>query len=187
MIEPTTNTKRLREAFYRIFKSRDPFEPTSQEAFPLRVVLYPTDVYYLTGEQFGALMGALHDCGEREFFVSMVESEPEARNWNTDENRHWVCKEPSFDEYMNIELFLENAIYSSSGSWGILISHEHHALLVCHSSFWKAFQKRYPNWEQDQIEFINNWYTNEKETGCDIGWLNPFLAHLKPNFQNVKS
>jgi hypothetical protein len=178
MISTAIDIARLREVFFRIFNSRNPFEPAGQEDFAVRAILFPTDVYYLDSSQFQALMGAMRDCGENFFFLSMVESEPDSRNWAVDESIHWLCEEPTYEEYRNVDIYIENALYSSDGKWGILISHEQHALLVCYPSFWDAFRSQYPSWENDKDKFIESWHLNEKETGCNIEWLNPFLAHL---------
>lgn len=185
MIKQTNDTARLREAFYRVFRSRDPFSAAGHEELPVRVVLYPTYGYYLETQQFQALIGALHDCGEREFFISMVEAEPEPRNWDSKEFTHWVCEKPTLEEYMSIGVFIENALYSPSGSWGILLSHEDHALLVCQPSFWDAFQSRYPNWRQDLEQFIELWRFHEKERDVDVGWLEPLLDHLTPTLPQL--
>lgn len=174
MIKSITDTTRLHEAYHRVFRSRDPFTPAGQPEMPVRVILFPTDNYRLTAEQFRALTNTLLDCGEREFFVSEIEVEPDP----FDAGDHWICEEPSFSEYTDLLIVIENALYSSSGSWGILLSHELHALLVCRQSFWDAFKKRYPNWKRDQDEFIESWQYNEKELGSDVKWLKPFLAHL---------
>jgi hypothetical protein len=177
MIKPLTDISNLRETFYKVFNSLSPFDPAGRDEFPVRAVLYPTSVYYLEVEQFQALMHALGECGEREFYISMVEWEPESRVWDTKENSHWLCLNPAFEEYEKISLYIENAMYSVSGLWGILQSHEEHALLVCHDELWESFQKHYPNWRQDYVEFIEYWKEVE-DRDVDVGWLKPFLAHL---------
>ena len=177
MIEPVTDIAPLKEAFYKVFNSRSPFDPTSRDEFPVKAVLYPTSVYYLEVEQFKALMRAIEDCGEEEFYISMVEFEPEQRVWSTEENNHWVCRKPTLEEYERVELYIENAMYSVNGSWGVLQSHEEHALLVCHGTLWESFEKYYPDWRKDYSEFIDYWKEIESE-GINVEWLKPFLAHL---------
>ena len=177
MIEPVTQTAPLKEAFHQVFNSRSPFDPAGRDEFPVKAVLYPTSVYYLEVEQFQALMRALEDCGEEEFYISMVEFEPEERVWGVGENSHWLCRKPALEEYERVELYIENALYSVSGSWGVLQSHEEHALLVCHDALWVSFERYYPDWRKDYTEFIDYW----KEVGSDgvnVEWLNPFLSHL---------
>ncbi len=152
MIKSIIDTTLLREAYQRVFRLRDPFTPAGQPEMPVKVVLFPTDNYHLTAEQFRALTGALLDCGEREFFISEIEVEPDP----FDTGDHWVCEEPSFSEYTNLLIVIENALYSSSGSWGILLSHELHALLARHPSFQDAPKKRYQNWKKDQNELLES-------------------------------
>lgn len=176
MIKRATDIKELRQAFYSVFKSRDPFEPAWQVDLPIKIVLFPTDSYHLTFGQFQALIGALLSCGERKFFISEIEGESDP----FDTGYHWVCEEPNFTEYTNLTVGIENSIYSLSCSWGILLSQELHALLVCDYSFWNAFQKQYPNWGQDREEFIKYWSDNEKAYGSDISWLQDFLDSLRP-------
>lgn len=178
MIKHTSATGELRKAFYRVFKSRNAFSAAGREEFPVRVVLYPTYGYYLEANQFRALVSALHEYDEEKFFISMIEAEPEPRNWGQ-EFTHWECENPTLDEYMNLELFLENSIYSSSGSWGILVSHEDHALLVCQHPFWSIFEKYYPAWKQDLEQFNERWQRLKMEKGIDVEWLKPLLSHLK--------
>jgi hypothetical protein len=174
MIKRVTETTLLNQAFYRVFRSTDPFAPAGRLEMPIRIVLYPTYGYHLNADQFQALADTLSDCGEPDFFMSLIEVEPDP--FATEYN--WVCEVPSLSEYMDLPLPAENGLYSMNGLWGILVSHEDHALLVCHSLFWHAFQQRYPNWKQDQEKFIQAWYRNEKELGSDVQWLREFLAHL---------
>lgn len=140
--------------------------------------MYPTSVYYLEAEQFLDLMAALRERGEQEFYISMIESEPEQRVWGTSEKSHWLCRTPTLEEYEKLDLFIENALYSVNGSWGVLISHEHYALLVCDSELWESFQKYYPAWQKDYTEFIDYWKEVESGGVKVSQWLNPFLAHL---------
>jgi hypothetical protein len=181
MIKPTTNLDQLRTAFYSVFKSSNPFAPVGQERMSIKAIIYPTNVYYLESDQFQALIKTLIDFGEDEFFISLteLESDPfETTTLNTGEDKHWICQTSTFDEYINIELFVENAIYSSKGTWGILLSHESHALFVCTQPFWKVFQKQYPSWKGDLRQFIDLWHTYHKERGINIDWLQPLLNHL---------
>lgn len=181
MIKHTTDTSPLKEAFYKAFKSPKPFAPVGQEQMVVKAVLYPTNVYYLELDQFNALTTALKICGENEFFISLTETESdlfEKATFDDGEYKHWICKMTDFEEYMSIDLFMENAIYSSKGTWGVLMSHESHALLVCDESFWNEFQKSYPDWEDNLKEFTNLWQTYNSERGVNIEWLQPFISHL---------
>ena len=177
MIEPVTDAAPRRKAFYQVFNSRSPVQPAGRDEFPVRALLYPTDCRFLEGVQFRALMGALEDCGEREFYLSMVEFQPERRVWGGGENNHWLCRNPTFDEYEQTDVYIENALYSVNGSWGVLLSHEDHALVVCHEALWQSLERRYPDWRKGYDEFIDYWKEVESR-GVNVDWINPFLSHL---------
>ena len=179
MIKRATDTGLLSQAFDHIFKTLDPFAPAAQPDVPIRRVLYPTFNYHLDANQYKAMIRALLDCGEQEFFISIVEHELKYNDPFT-AGEHWICESSSYTEYTDLPLVLENALYSTNGLWGILVSHESHALLACHPSFWGVFQKHYPDWEQDQRRFVEYWQCNQKVYGSDISWLQDFLDSLMP-------
>jgi hypothetical protein len=182
MIEPVTDIAPLREAFYKVFSSRSPFDPAGRDEFSVKAVLYPTYGSHLEVKQFQALTRALADCGEHEFYISMVEWEPERRVWDVEENSHWLCWQSTLEEYKGAEIYLENALYSTRGSWGVLLSHEDHALLVCHDELWESFENCYPDWRKDYAEFINYWKEVESE-GVNVDWLKSFLSHLTKSLE----
>ena len=171
MIEQIIDTFELKEKFSIIFRSTNPFLDAGQVAFPIKAVIYPTYGYYLTKYQFDALKYANESIGSTEFYISQVEykpSDPFIRG------EHWKCINPSFEEYYDISIGMENAIYSTNGSWGLLISHEDHALLVSNIEFWEVFKNQYPNWAKDYLSFLNYW------RDLEIGekWLENFCSKL---------
>lgn len=182
MIRRVTETKVLSQAYNRIFKSLNPFSPAVQIEVPVRRVLYPTYGYHLDANQYQALTKALIDCGEKEFYISILEYERKYNGPFT-EGDHWVCELSNYLEYAELPIVLENALYSTNGMWGILISHELHALLACHPRFWEAFRKYYPNWKQDQDRFVEEWKYNHNTYGSDISWLDDFLDSLTDTMQ----
>lgn len=175
MIKILQDSNRAKLAFHKLFSSTNPFEPAGRVDLPVRVVLFPTDSYHLDQAQFDALISAAQ--GTR-FFISEMESidpfDPHAR-WK---RKHWECTNPTFDEYASLMIGVDNALYSENGSWGVIISHELHALLVCDEQFWRVFGDGYPNCEHDFDEFIEYWRRIREEAGTDTKWLPTFVAHL---------
>ena len=171
MIEPVLSGRSLEQIYYSIFRSTDPFGDAGQSTFPIKAVIYPTYGYHLTERQFKALKEANDITGGKEFFISQVEHEP-ANPFVVGE--HWKCVNPSFSDYNEISIALENAIYSVDGSWGALVSHEDHALIVSKMDFWKAFKDIYTDWREDYILFLNNW----KQSKEDSSWQDNFLKSL---------
>jgi hypothetical protein len=62
-------------------------------------------------------------------------------------------------------------------TWGILISHEDHALVVSDDRFWGGFSRAYPTWGDDREQFVATWREYGR-SGVDVAWLGPFLDHL---------
>lgn len=178
MIRILENIDRPKAAFQKLFLSTDPFEPAGRTELSVRVVLFPTDNYHLEREQFEALILAARNNHESSFFVSEMESsdpfDPNAR-WK---RKHWECTDPIFEEYTSLPLGIDNALYSESGSWGVLLSHELHGLLVCNEQFWQVFKNNYSKHGNDFKEFIEYWDRLRTESGTDPKWLDTFVAHL---------
>jgi hypothetical protein len=171
MIEKITHAKNLEKACSRVFSSTDPFSSAAQSHLPVKAVIYPTYGYYLTELQFNALIYANKAMGSNEFFISQVEY---GYNNSFVEGEHWRCIDPSFKEYSEVSIGLENAIYSVDGTWGILISHEDHALWASSVEFWGAFKSHYPDWIKDYFSFLEKW----KNLTVDKNWLKDFLNGL---------
>lgn len=178
MIKSIEQIDQARTAFCRLFSSTNPFEPVGRTEYPVRVVIFPSDSYHLEREQFDALIHAARSNQETSFFISEMESsepfDPNAR-WK---RKHWECTDPTFEEYTSLPLGIENALYSESGLWGVLLSHELHGLLVCSEQFLKAFKTCYSNYADDFQEFIDYWQRIRDESQTETKWLDPFVAHL---------
>jgi hypothetical protein len=181
MIQPFDDSKLMKESFCQVFKSHNPFEPAGRDDMPIKTILFMTDSYHLEQQQFYALANTLNDLAESEFFVTEIEGVANPFDTINSKRDSWLCVNSTFKEYTQIPTGIENAVYSKSGSWGILLSHELHGLLVCEDRFWSVFQKWYPLWEDDVRGFIEFWRTNEKENGVKHKWLRPLLSHLNPS------
>jgi len=171
MVELISYAKNLEKLYYKVFRSTDPFVDAGQPILPIKAVIYPTYGYHLKEQQFEALKGANKAIGSIEFFISQIEHYP-ANPFVVGE--HWKCIDPSFEEYNETSIALENAIYSADGSWGFLISHEDHALIVSDLEFWEAFKKLYSDLREDYYLFLNYW----KQVNEGKSWLDHFLASL---------
>lgn len=170
MIEKLRNAESYRMKINAIFQSTDPFADAGRDAFPVKAVLYPTKGYHLNESQFTALLKACAEIGEKEFFVSQIEADSEAelpKDWN------WRCVSPTYEEYYELPLVIENAHYSKNGTWGILVSHESHGLLVSTEDFWDAFKSTYTNWDDDYRNFEEYWKDIERRD-----WYGKFINSL---------
>ncbi len=169
----TTSLPVIRSAWEQVFRSNDPFAWPFRPKFTVGRIFYPTDGYHLTKPQFLAIGEALKQAGEKGFFLSVVESEGLSfleKNWG-----HWACENPSYEDYSKLPLTLENAIYSKEGNWGVLISHEMHALIAGSREFMTALDEQYRGWPNDLRLLREAWFENPS-----AGWLEPTISHTDP-------
>jgi len=163
----------IRSAWQRVFSTNDAFAWPFQDTVEIGRVFYPTDGCHLTREQYSSLVSAIRNVGETGFFLSVVESEGLSfldRDWG-----HWSCGLPSYEEYSELNLTLENALYSKDGYWGVLVSHEMHALIGGTKAFMTALGDHYQGWTDDLRMLREAWSDNANAT-----WLEPTVSRMAP-------
>ena len=153
LITRETDRGLLRRTWASVFASTDPFTVPFTETIEAYVVFHPTDGYHLTRSQYEVLLAAARDVGDGHFFVSVVEYEPDFIS----EQDHWRCSFPSYDDYLRLPLVLENAIYSAQSQWGVLVSHEDHALVGGSREFMRHIHDSYPDWREDISRLRSTW------------------------------
>ena len=145
-------------AWRSIFSGNDPIAWPFRQEFEYCRLFYPTDGCHLTAQQYLALTNAVQGIGEDGFFLSIVESQGQSflnRSWG-----HWSCDLPSHEEYSELCLTLENALYSRNGHWGVLVSHEMHALVGGTRTFMTELGKHYRRWADDLRLLREYWSGN---------------------------
>ncbi len=162
--------KKVEEIFFRIFKNKDPFGEMFQENIVKRMILCPIDGYYLNKNQYSAILEALKVNGERRFVISIIEG------YN---NESWLVEtNTSYNEYLQLPVYLENAIFSTQGDWGLMISHEEYAVLGGDELFISDFLSTYSNPDEDIINFVEMWNYNKEKYKSDLNWLDVFFKHM---------
>ena len=73
---------------------------------------------------------------------------------------HWWCQFPSYEDYLNLPLVLENAIYSIKGNWGIVISHEDHGVVGGTEEFINQVREQYPQASSEIVDLKEAWQDN---------------------------
>jgi hypothetical protein len=144
----------LRTAWERIFISTDPFGMPFSGRFTDVLPFFPTDGYHLTQTQYAAVCDAALKQGDSAFCLSVIEYEGGAF-WNC--GHHWWCRFPSYEEYRALPLVLENSLYSPHGDWGLLVSHEDHALVAGGAAFLEELRRSYTAFSQDLRELKATW------------------------------
>ena len=153
MIKEVNCDLQMRDSWERIFRSNDPFCDPFVEAVCSRLLFYPTDVYNLTDVQYNAVINTMRALDEEYFYVSVVE-------WAGDffkRGQHWWCQRPSYDEYSELPLILENALYSKSGVFGAILSHEMHGIIGGTKDFIDTLKREYPTWRKDRESIKDDW------------------------------
>ncbi len=169
-IEKVQDVDQLRERWSSLFISNDPFVYPFVSRIEASSLFYPTEGYRLSREQYLAVTNAARAVGDKGFILSEVE-------WDEDffeRGKHWFCRFPSYEEYLSVPLGLENAIYSPNFTWGVLISHEDHAVLGGSKTFMDTIYAQYPRKQTDIEQLHHYWRDNPNN-----GWVAPLLASLK--------
>jgi hypothetical protein len=181
-VQKADDISRLKEAFQRVFKKSDPFGNPFQETLNEKMLIFPTNGYYLQENQFHALMKTIEQVGQGTFIAS--ESEGDSFNLSQDFHselapQHWVADNTiAYKDYQSMPLVVENSLYSPKGEWGLQISHEDHAVLAGNSLFINTFKEAYPEWGEDKEKFHQYWVDANKEFSTDITWIDDFLKQF---------
>jgi len=177
----------LREAkpvLDRVFATENPFDPPFALAIQARIILFP--VHYAMDRLLSrAIKKASSLLNENSFYLSALER-PKAEE--QDRPYHWLIPFTHLEEYRELgyPFVLENAIYSTSGTWGVMFSHERHAVLGGPPEFVQVVTQELPKLT-DQVEtFIETWKRNQKRLGGNVDWLIRLLTHVYGDEQAQK-
>lgn len=162
----------LRQCWREVFVSNNPFSYPFGEDVEACVAMYPTSGYALGEEQYDAVVRAAQTVGGTTFYLSVVERAGDF----LDHDEHWLCTLPSYQAYNSLPVVIENALYSTEGGWGILLSHEQHAVVGGSQTFVDSVKEAYPRWRSDIYELVQTWKDNPNR-----GWLGNLLPHLDGN------
>lgn len=168
--------KRMRSTYGQLFKGNDPFTEVFTDELPNRLILCPTKGYFLTDEQYLALIRTMGTLGESSFFISEVEGEHDVFN----NPGHWrINVDTPYEDYCQLPIYLENAIYSEAGNWGLIISHEEHALFGGSHYATQLFKDNLTNWRDGKTQFNVKWEHNKKLYGSEVGWISGLISHIE--------
>lgn len=174
-LEQLAWSKQAQTPFRAVFSSADPFGAPFSSAMSSRAILFPV-AFILDRGQFAALFEAAAAVGEREVLLSVVEGSSSGRV----RGPHWRVGASDYDEYCALGEpgVLENALYSPSGLWGLLVSHEQHALVGGKQEFISTLEASFPKFRQGISAFLAYWRENRERRGTDTRWIVALLSHL---------
>ena len=192
-------------AFWSVFETGHPFRRPFRNEVEKRTLIFPTDGYDLAEEQFAALADGAAGIGEFEAFVSnseLPDTLRDASDWETRE--HFVIDLRDFRSYEELSEhspfgIVRSAIYSTHGTWGLLISNEFHAVAGGPSEFVRDVVAHLPDpeplankldflvappepWAHDTEErmvsmWLNYWKENRAK-GDPVDWVPDLIQHL---------
>lgn len=171
-------------ALHRVFAREDPWHRPFAAGVEVRRLLYPVS-FTLSGFDFPlleALVSASTGLGEAGFYVSVVERPRRGSKRDCEEDWHWYIPYSEMEAYHSLGyvFVLEHTLYSPSGRWGLMISHEDHALLGGEAVFFTAMREAIPGFDDvAQIqEFLSVWEYYRVQAGADVSWIPDLLAHV---------
>ncbi|MMZ54642.1 hypothetical protein D1872_164670 [compost metagenome] len=171
----------MQNQFYKVFKNTDPFGELFHDSIEHRLILCPVKQYRLNKDQYHALLQATKAEGDTIFYITETELEDcfSIAEPHFIQPRSWQCSlQLSFDDYDDNWFYLENTIYSPNGKWGLMISHEDHAVLGGSKLFIDTFTQYYAEWSEGYDNFIKMWDENKKLYNLKYDWIDGFLKHV---------
>ena len=154
----------------RVFRNMNPFGWPFSSSINSGRVIFPTDGYFLAQEQFDALAKSAQKINESSCYLVMTEGLDEM-SVNMSQEIYLI----DFNDYLGyagIDLPLENSLFSMTGAWGVMVSHEMHAVIGGDYDFISHYNEvdrlKYEQWE----EFKEQWKGEEHG-----GWLKEVIAH----------
>ncbi|QHZ51037.1 hypothetical protein ERICV_01887 [Paenibacillus larvae subsp. larvae] len=182
-IQMIDEVQQLHLIFNKVFKTNNPFSEVFTNSINKKIILCPTYGYYLDEQQYEALKNAAKHIGEDIFYLSEIEGNSFKKEENDEiqyDFGHWeVTCETEYENYLKAPIVLENAMYSQSARWGIIISHESHAIVGGNEEFIGKFKETYPAWKNSLNNFIEQWEYNQKYYKSNLEWLPSFLSYFK--------
>lgn len=182
-----TSFGRIKKSYFKVFSGNNPFEISFKKEIEKISVIYPVDGYKLTEEQFNSLIQTLISLRiDEEVLVSEIEAEllgdvfiPNVDTKKYD-LKHWSFDlSTTYDEYSEMDINVENAIYSSNGNWGIMISHEEHAIIGGSADFFNVFKMKYAQLDKSFNSFQEYWEHNRINSNSKLEWYDSFIYSLK--------
>jgi hypothetical protein len=168
-----------RRAFHTVFKSADPFDAPFQDTIKARALLFPSG-YGLPDDQYVGVVAAAAKIGESSAFFSGIEGYDGS---GFERRSHWeLCLTMPFPHQQLLdqgwEGLIESALFSRQGTWGIISSHEQHAVVGGSTEFIEELGHHLDLDHQLQ-EFLNYWkHASDQNPRLITRWIPRVLAHI---------
>jgi hypothetical protein len=120
----------------RVFAELDPFGAPFTEDVSERALLFPIS-YELEPGQIAVLRDAARTLGDETIFLEVLLLHPR-------EECYWELSTDDRAPYHLVDPFLETALFSPAGTWGMMISHEDYAVLGGPPDFMRTMAAHFP-------------------------------------------
>jgi hypothetical protein len=137
-----------------VFGSFDPFGAPFRDSIARRAILWPVS-YFLSDDEFEALSFAANAVGDEGFYEFMSENPPHlcaldgtdvhagSGAFDDPPPHYYACGDlAGYDRHQNT--YLETVLLSATARWGMIISHEDHAVVGGASEFVEEVLNRFP-------------------------------------------
>lgn len=168
------------DAFSRVFVTGNPYAPAFTEGASARALLFPTDGYILARDQFEAVSKAAQSVGEERAYLLGIEGWEGSTSHADRELFHVrLCHydgytHPPRESSIDVS---QNALFSTRGTWGVLVSDEFHALVGGSEVFVRELRERISTTEDAMLdEFFSLWKWHENYDPA--WWMEDLLVHL---------
>lgn len=164
-----------------VFDSLDPFDEPFTANAPQRLILYPAHGYELSDSAWSALTVAALALGDRTAYYATVEGQA-ARElqsvWEvalSDETAAWFESSASNGTRNPLA---ESALWSPSGGWGLLVSHEQHVIVGGTNEFATQLLAHVPDADEQAKSFIRDVAHYASDIKGTVPWLRSLLIHV---------
>lgn len=120
----------------RVFAELDAFGSPFADALAARALLFPVPIG-LEPRQIEALRAAARDAGDEMIFMEVLRLSPE-------EERFWELSTDDGAPYDVVDPFIDTALFSPAGTWGMIISYEDHAVVGGPPEFMRRLAADFP-------------------------------------------
>lgn len=156
-----------------------PFSPTVEE----RLLLFPTDSFMLTSDQFNALRSAAVALAEEQAYITVVEDWRDESHVPSFQGGIWQISlnDPSsYFDLPNDALFdaLQNSIFSARGRWGVLTAADDFALVGGTSAFVRNMRGALSQRPEDMTADWLDYWVHEAQDGRSVTWVVRLLKHV---------
>jgi hypothetical protein len=165
------------KAYITVFAKGDPYDKPFNPGINPRLLLYSYR-WRLHEPWVDPVVKTLRENGEQGFFVTALERpKPETPG----QYYHWYVPINEATTYGQVVFSQQNAVYSTSGLWGIICSDEDHALVGGLKLLIDNIKTSVPDIDERVIGFLQDWKKKNRQNNIDISWIFPLLSHVYGN------